>query len=108
MAWEGRLTPSEISATYLVRIELEGGVVPHVRVLDPALSRRRSDEPIPHMYNQERLCLFVPHANEWTGEHSIVDIVAWTCEWLMHYEAWHVTGEWLGGGLHPDPTGGAR
>ena len=25
-------------------------------------------------------------------------IVAWTCEWLIHYEIWLATGEWHGGG----------
>ncbi|EKK00114.1 hypothetical protein RBSH_04450 [Rhodopirellula baltica SH28] len=25
--------------------------------------------------------------------------------WLMYYEFWHATGEWLGGGEHPEvPT----
>jgi len=29
-------------------------------------------------------------------------IVPWTSLWLRHYEVWHVTGEWWGGGEHPE------
>jgi hypothetical protein len=25
--------------------------------------------------------------------------VPWTALWLYHYEVWHATGEWLGGGI---------
>jgi hypothetical protein len=28
-------------------------------------------------------------------------IVPWISEWLMYYELWLSTGEWLGGGIHP-------
>jgi hypothetical protein len=27
-------------------------------------------------------------------------IIPWLLEWLVYYEAWLVTGEWLGGGVH--------
>lgn len=29
-------------------------------------------------------------------------ILPWTAEWLLHYEVWLVTGEWVGGGVHPN------
>ena len=28
-------------------------------------------------------------------------IMPWLALWLFHYEAWHATGEWLGGGQEP-------
>lgn len=28
-------------------------------------------------------------------------IVPWTAEWLLNYELWLATGEWVGGGEHP-------
>ncbi|MDY0295864.1 MAG: hypothetical protein RB296_00975 [Acidobacteriota bacterium] len=27
-------------------------------------------------------------------------IVPWASEWLIFYELWLATGEWLGGGIH--------
>lgn len=29
-------------------------------------------------------------------------IIPWTIEWLYYYELWLATGEWLGGGDHPE------
>ena len=29
-------------------------------------------------------------------------IIPWTVEWLYYYELWQATGEWLGGGEHPE------
>jgi hypothetical protein len=31
--------------------------------------------------------------------------LAWTSEWLLNYELWKFTGEWLGGGARPPLTG---
>ena len=34
---------------------------------------------------------------------SVVNtIIPWTSEWLLHYELWHATGKWLGGGHRND------
>lgn len=27
--------------------------------------------------------------------------IAWTSEWLWHFEDWLITGVWAGGGEHP-------
>ena len=99
----GELRPSELSATYKVRIEQYGGDSPDVWVLDPELKRRMDDEPIPHMYGQERLCLYLPGGREWEHDDPIaLTIVPWASLWLYFYELWHATGEWLGGGIHPE------
>ncbi len=37
-------------------------------------------------------------------------VIPWLLEWLVYYEAWQATGEWLGGGEHPliSTSGSAR
>jgi hypothetical protein len=35
-------------------------------------------------------------------------VVPWTSEWLVFYELWLITGEWLGGGTHPAPRRAGR
>lgn len=98
----GDLMPSEMSATYTVQITMQGGNRPEVRVLSPKLKARGEDELIPHMYGQERLCLYLPGAGQWSAEKPIaVTIVPWTSLWLYFYEVWRATGEWLGGGVEP-------
>ena len=101
---DGELQPNDLCATYRVRITLPGGDVPAVRVISPELRAREDGGRIPHMYEQERLCLYLPRTGEWTSEKPIaVTIVPWTSVWLYFYEVWHATGEWLGGGIEPDP-----
>jgi hypothetical protein len=93
----GLLCPGGLCATYHVAISYAVGKAPEVRVLQPALRRRRNDEPIPHMYEQEHLCLFLPNTGEWEPESLIATtIVPWASLWLYFYEVWHATGEWLG------------
>jgi hypothetical protein len=54
------------------------------------------------MCDEERLCLYLPSADEWMPTQLIAEtIVPWTSLWLFYYETWHATGEWLGGGDHP-------
>lgn len=106
--WIGRVTPFEGAGSYLIQIEYTIKDVPRVRILDPQLVVKQGDKRLPHTYpdkenrrNRVRPCLFVP--DEWDARDSIAaTIVPWTCEWLLHYEIWLVTGEWLGGGLHPE------
>jgi hypothetical protein len=98
----GDLVPSPLSATYTVRIALQGGGRPEVRVVSPELKARDDGGQIPHMYGQERLCLYLPWAGQWTAEKPIaVTIVPWASMWLYFYEVWRATGEWLGGGVEP-------
>ncbi len=61
----------------------------------------------PHLYDRKkiRLCLYYPQSdNEWTKRDSLCNtIVAWTYLWLYYYEEWLYSGEWKGGGIHPNP-----
>ncbi len=99
----GELRPSELSATYTVCVNQRGGRSPEVRVVNPELRKGAGGEKIPHMYSQERLCLFLPGGGEWKPDDPIAHtILPWTSLWLYFYEVWHATGEWLGGGIHPE------
>lgn len=100
----GRVQPSTLSAAYKIEIRYKVGERPEVRVLEPRLTCREGEDRIPHMYDQECLCLYFPPANEWSGERSLGhSILPWVSLWLYYYELWHATGEWLGGGHEPVP-----
>jgi len=99
----GELQPSVLSDKYTVEVRQPGGRAPEIRVLSPELRRADDGEEIPHMYAQERLCLFLPGSGEWKPSQPIAHtILPWAAMWLYFYEVWHATGEWLGGGVHAD------
>jgi hypothetical protein len=99
----GALQPTPISNSYTIQATLPGGSSPDVVVIEPKLQTRDAEEPIPHMYSQERLCLYLPGSNEWRPDYPIaLTILPWASLWLYFYEIWHSTGEWLGGGVHPE------
>jgi hypothetical protein len=119
--WEGPLTP--IAQTYVVRIlyfrkwdfgewQLGNSEI-SVTVVDPPLGTdpRGTGEPVPHVYRRQKrdfpaLCLFDPRdpkPKRWSSSEFIVDkIIPWAIKWLWHYEWWLLTGEWRGGGRHPE------
>lgn len=100
--WVGTLKPEEMTATYRVRITLlRMKQRPMVDVLDPRLVPREEGGKVPHTFGPSRICL---HLNEeWDPSLYIHQtIVPWTILWLYHYEMWHATGEWHGGGHEPD------
>lgn len=97
--WEGKLQPTPSSDTYVVEIEYAGTRRPAVRVLWPEINVR--EESLPHTFGGGDLCLHFP--GEWNASQLIArSIVPWASEWLLHYELWRATGEWLGGGHEPD------
>lgn len=101
--WTGDLKPDPVCASYRVRITYSLGRSPQVEVLNPPLRPGPNNEPIPHVYPQKRLCLFLPNSGEWDSSKRLSDtILPWTLLWLFHYELWQVTGQWSGGGKdHP-------
>ena len=99
---QGDVHPSPMSASYRVEIRYAVGKPPEVRVLSPPLTCREGATKIPHMYGQERLCLFFPGSGEWSADLPLGRVfLPWIALWLYYYELWHATGEWLGGGLEP-------
>ena len=104
----GPIQPSPISDQYTIELRYRAPKDPDVRVLAPPL-RRCEGEPIPHMYEQDRLCLHQPCRREWTPSDSLsLTIVPWAELWLHFYELWLISGTWHGGGEHPQETSQAR
>lgn len=122
-AWQGPLRP--LGRTYVVRVvfvqrrhvdglRVVGTNGADVTLVDPALvlsTDAAPGEATPHLYwdlgkpEQSRLCLFDPATREWTSDMAIAEtIVPWTIDWLASYEGWLATGEWTGGGRHPEPA----
>jgi hypothetical protein len=100
--WIGSITPTDGSRTYTINVEYRLNSHPSISVVDPPLRKRSDGEPIPHMYEGERLCLYRPKYREWTPQDYIAEtIIPWAALWLYFYEVWRATGEWLGGGEHP-------
>lgn len=117
--WEGPLTP--IMRRYRVRVTyfrrrffdtwtLENSYA-SVQVVDPAigLNPRGTGKWPPHIYYNEsdpqypRLCLYDPKERSWSPREYIADtIIPWAIDWLFFFERWMDTGEWEGGGRHPE------
>ena len=104
LRWDCALSPSPLSREYLVRLEYSFAMSPTFVVLQPDLRLLASGKIIPHLYSQERcqLCLYLPRSGEWRPSLFLSKtIVPWACEWLLHFEAWILTGVWEEGGVHP-------
>jgi len=101
LRWATDLTPTPLSRTYRVTLEMHRDGTPKVRLVHPTL-QTRDGKSCPHLYPGGVLCLYLPGAFEWTREMQLVEtVVPWISEWLAHYEVWLATGEWTGGGEHP-------
>lgn len=82
---------------------------PDVIVLEPDLASLAGGRKIPHTYAYDgkgtRLCLWWPKGRDWMPRMKFADtFIPWTAEWLHYFELWLATGEWSGGGEHPDLT----
>lgn len=117
--WEGTLRPIcqtyRISIQYCSRRYFEGWHLTNpyvgVIVLDPPIGPdpRGTGEPPQHVYRLNRppafprLCVYDPVDDRWRPDEYIVDrIIPWTIKWLFFHEEWVATGEWKGGGGHPE------
>jgi hypothetical protein len=99
----GTIKPTDLNRRYRVRIEYRAKSPPTLVVEDPPLRRRQPDEKIPHTYEEDRPCVYLPSTGEWRSDKYIAHtIVPWLSTWLFFYEVWRATGEWLGGGIHPE------
>lgn len=100
---EGQLQPTARSDKYTIAIYYTFKKSPIVKVLAPELVSNFKNEPIPHIYSGKHLCLYMPKYKEFKYSDLISDtIIPWTSLWLYYYEVWHVTGDWEGGGEHPN------
>jgi hypothetical protein len=115
--WEGPLRPA--SKTCTIRIvyfrrrffdewSLSNSYVT-VHVVDPLIGKLMLDGDIlPHVYWNDRaplwpaLCLWDPAEMYWDPEMTIATtIIPWTSEWLLFFEYWQISGEFLGPARHP-------
>ncbi len=102
LTWEHKITPSQLSQSYTVRLAYKFAKPPQVNVLDPELIAPEGKR-LPHTYPGKRLCLYYPGIGNWRGDMLLAEtIVPWISEWLYYYEIWLVTGERHGGGAHPE------
>lgn len=106
LVWEGRIQPSILSDVYQLRISYRLGKRPIVTVYGENL-QQVDDPELPHHFHvdperkQIQMCLHLP--GEFNDRMLLVKtILPWASEWLLHYEVWLATGEWYGGGVHPD------
>ena len=108
--WEGEVTPD--LKTYRLQIDLSrrpmkgflGLPEPKVRVLTPKI--REHDIPRLrwnlHVYRDKTLCLVKREETRQIKNATVADYtVPWAMEWLVCYEYWQITGEWVCGGEHP-------
>ena len=100
------LQPTELSREYLCEFIVERSGRCTVWVSGDMKKLNAVD--FPHKYKVDmknkkvQVCLYHPSKDEWNPTHWLKDsLVPWTCEWLLFYELWLSTGEWLGGGEHP-------
>ena len=101
--WIGDLQPTKWSNKYKIKIRYKIKQSPKVTVISPTLLLAKGTKRLPHVYSENELCLFYPKKKEWTSSHFIADtIIPWTSLWLFYYEDWLYTGQWRGGGKHPN------
>jgi hypothetical protein len=96
LTWIGRITPSPLSATYVVEIRYSGYRRPVITVVSPPLTPP-TGKCLKHVFAGDHPC--VHFHDEWDASMSIATtIVPWTSEWLLHHEIFVATGQWTGGG----------
>jgi len=102
VTWRGTLRPTDISQDYKIEIVHRQNERPIIKILSPKLELAANATKLPHVYEDDHLCLYYPRYGEWTHEDFISDtLVPWISLWLVFYEYWLLTGEWKGGGKHP-------
>lgn len=104
--WTGEIKPTPLSKKYTVMLIYKVGQSPKVWVVGDELEKLDSPD-FPHKFNIDcennmvHICLY--RYSEFTSSKLLANtIIPWTIEWLYYYELWLATGEWLGGGEHPE------
>jgi len=76
-----------------VKIKYKPGGEPKVWVLQPEIIMSSRT----HVYKEGNLCLYFPRDEPWMeGDLISKKIIPWTAEWLIYYELFLITGDWLG------------
>lgn len=105
LMWQQCVFPTPLSRPYQIRIVYHVTDAPKVYVDQPELKELAGNRKLPHVYSEDpvQLCLYLPKSGQWTKQQLIVDtILPWTVLWLYYFEMWLISGEWHGGGEHPN------
>lgn len=104
--WYGTIKPTVFSKEYNVIMTYRLWKSPQVWVLGDELEKLDAED-FPHKFDIDvgakmvRICLY--RYSEFNVYKLLANtIIPWTIEWLYFYELWLATGEWLGGGEHPN------
>ena len=110
LKWLYVTSPSPLSREYTIRIEMASDLPPSIFVDDPDIEFIAGGRDLPHVYhNPTRLCLYLPGTQEWQPSMRLDQtVVPWTSLWLFYFECWLISGEWKGGGMHPDRVSRTR
>lgn len=104
-SWTMFVCPTPLSQQYKIRLDYIYGETPKVYVTDPyPLDKYPGKSALPHFYStsKQQICLYYPGIGEWNRDMLLArTIVPWASEWLLFYELWLSTGNWLGEGVHP-------
>jgi hypothetical protein len=102
LIWVFKARPSPLGREYKLRVEYKLTGVPNVTVISHDLSELANNRRLPHTYPEKKLCLFMPKYGEWNYRSYIAEtIIPWAILWLFYFEHWLITGDWQGGGEHP-------
>ena len=89
----GVIAPAEGCDSYYIKVDYVQGGTPRVYITKPAIKPSNKY----HMYNDGQLCLYDHRESPWSERMTIHDtIIPWTAEWIVFYEIWKITGQWLG------------
>jgi len=99
---KGSMQPAPYCRTYVFQLSYRIGKPPKITMINPQLRCRDDQDNIPHTYGPDEPCVFRPGV-DWSQKDLIATtIIPWLAAWLFYYELWHATGEWFGGGEHPE------
>ena len=104
--WSGKIKPTPLSKEYTVVLVYQLRKSPKVWVIGDELEKLDAPD-FPHKFDIDaenkmvRICLY--RYSEFNSSKLLANtIIPWAIEWLYYYELWLATGEWLGGGEHPE------
>lgn len=106
LIWTAKIKPTAFSREYKVIVWFKLWKSPTVWVVGDELQNLDAVD-FPHKYDIDpkkkivEVCLY--RRKEFSSyKYLSKTIIPWTIEWLYYYEIWLATGEWCGGGEHPD------
>jgi len=107
LVWYFLVQLDDAYGSYKIKIIYDLNNSPNIYVVDPNLHEITNGLEPPHVYafNESitKLCLYLPSSGEWYKDKFLSDtVVPWASLWLMYFSGWLATGQWHGGGVHPN------